>query len=375
MASIESVAGQNIPEMVKPVPVAVVNRKAFAHGNILFFFGIVLLLALAYKLSKELEIIYVAALFAVVLMPLVRWLSSRSVRGYQPSRIVAILTLAVSTMIILGTFLYIAVPPVITDGRNFLGDMPKRLPAAAAHLRNLPVINKIDLDSIFARIENFAAAVGAYLFNAIPTYLAHIFDVLTTVFLCIYFMLEGEEAYTFFLSLITAPERSRLDATLKKAESKMSKWLFGQGMLMLILGVCSTIAFGFIHVRYFILLGVLMGLLNIIPIAGGVITIGLVAIIAAFDSWSKMAGVLTFYLVYVNVENAFLTPRIMRSSVDLMGLTVLIALLLGTALAGIVGALVAVPTAALISVLLDEYAVRKGSSTNPADALPVLADS
>ena len=53
-----------------------------------------------------------------------------------------------------------------------------------------------------------------------------------------------------------------------------------------------------------------------------------------------MAGVLIFYAIYVNVENAYLTPRIMRSSVNLMGLTVLVALLLGTALAGIVGALV-----------------------------------
>ena len=74
-----------------------------------------------------------------------------------------------------------------------------------------------------------------------------------------------------------------------------------------------------------------------------------------------MFAVIGFYLVYVNIENAFLTPRIMRSSVDLMGLTILIALLCGTALAGIVGALVAVPTAVLVAVLLDEYAVRKDS--------------
>jgi predicted PurR-regulated permease PerM len=76
-----------------------------------------------------------------------------------------------------------------------------------------------------------------------------------------------------------------------------------------------------------------------------------------------MAGVLLFYAIYVNFENGFLTPRIMRSSVNLMGLTVLISLMLGTALAGIVGALVAVPTAALIVVLLDEYAVQKDAST------------
>jgi predicted PurR-regulated permease PerM len=127
---------------------------------------------------------------------------------------------------------------------------------------------------------------------------------------------------------------------------------------MLILGVTSCIVFGFLHVRYFMLLGILMGLFNIIPIAGGVLTILLAAGVAALDSWTKMFGVFIFYIIYLNIENAVITPRIMRSSVDLMGLTVLVALLLGTALAGIVGALVAVPTAALIAVVLEEYAVQ-----------------
>jgi predicted PurR-regulated permease PerM len=123
--------------------------------------------------------------------------------------------------------------------------------------------------------------------------------------------------------------------------------------------VCSTIVFGLLHVRYFVLLGFLMGLFNIIPIAGGVITIILAALVASLDSLTKMTGVLIFYLIYVNIENAILIPRIMRSSVNLMGLTVLVSLLLGTALAGVVGALVSVPTAALITVLLEEYAVQK----------------
>jgi predicted PurR-regulated permease PerM len=127
---------------------------------------------------------------------------------------------------------------------------------------------------------------------------------------------------------------------------------------MLILGVTSTAVFAILHVRYFFLLGVLMGLMNIVPIAGGVITILLVGLVAALDSWTKMAGVFIFYLVYINIENAYLIPRIMRQSVNLMGLTVFIALIAGTELAGIVGALVAVPTAALLAVLIDEYFVQ-----------------
>ena len=172
-------------------------------------------------------------------------------------------------------------------------------------------------------------------------------------------MIEGDHAYGWFMSFLSVDNRLRLAVTLYKAEIRMSKWLFGQGTLMLILGVSSIIVFGLLHVRYFVLLGVLMGLMNIIPIAGGVITILLVALVAALDSWSKVAGVFIFYIIYINVENAWLIPRIMRSSVNLMGLAVLISLIAGTERAGIAGALVAVPTAALIAVLLDEYAVQK----------------
>jgi predicted PurR-regulated permease PerM len=102
-----------------------------------------------------------------------------------------------------------------------------------------------------------------------------------------------------------------------------------------------------------------MGLFNIVPVAGAIISMSLVCVVAALDSWTKLFEVLIFYVIYVNLENAVITPRIMKSSVDLMGLTVLVALLVGSALAGIVGALVAVPTAALIVVLLDEYAVKR----------------
>ena len=328
-----------------------------------------MLLAVSYKLLKELELIYVSALFAVVLMPIVRKISSLRIRQYQPSRAVSIVILLVGTLAALAIFFTIGLPPVLNDFRAFMTDLPSHIPQLTAKLRHLPLANKIGLDVIAAKAENFAGAVGAYVINALPAWLSHLFDILTALFLCIYFMLEGENAYAFFLSLFAVEDRPRLDATMKRAELKMSKWLFGQGLLMLSLGTCSLIVFGFMHVRYFVLLGVLMGLLNIIPIAGGVVTIVLVGIVAALDSWAKMAGVFIFYAIYINVENAVLTPRIMKSSVDLMGLTVLIALLVGTALAGIVGALVAVPTAALIVVLLDEYAVKKPVVEVPEPAI------
>jgi predicted PurR-regulated permease PerM len=304
-------------------------------------------------------------------MPVIESIRMMNIRGWRPSRSIAILILIAGIALGLSLFFTFALPPVMRDLKEFLTDLPQRIPEAVAKIKRIPMADKLGVDDLAAKAEATAAAVGGYLFSSLPHWLAHVLDVLTAIFLCIYFMIEGDSAYEFLLSLFKPASRARLDTALQKAELKMSKWLLGQGLLMLSIGICSTIVFWILHVRYFVLLGVLMGLFNIIPIAGGVITIVLVAGVAALDSWPKMFGVLIFYLIYVNFENAFLTPRIMKSSVDLMGLTVLVALMIGTALAGVVGALVAVPTAALISVLLDEYAVQREDEDPP----PVLLSS
>jgi len=292
-------------------------------------------------------------------MPNVNRITAIEFRGHHTPRPAAIFLLIVAVILVLTIFFTVGLPPVLRDVTQFSTELPTRIPRIVDRLRRFPIADRIGVAGLAQRAEGAVTATASYLVTSLPNWLFHLFDILTTVFLCIYFMLEGEYAYRFFLSLFPLPQRSRLNATLQKADQKVSKWLLGQGLLMLILGVSSTIVFGVLHVRYFLLLGFLMGLLNIVPIAGGVITIILAAGVAALDSWSKMAGVFIFYVIYLNIENAYLTPRIMRSSVNLMGLTVLIALLLGPAIAGIVGTLFAVPTAALVSVLLEEYAVQK----------------
>jgi predicted PurR-regulated permease PerM len=102
-----------------------------------------------------------------------------------------------------------------------------------------------------------------------------------------------------------------------------------------------------------------MGVLNIIPVVGGLTSMALVLVVAALDSWTKVLGALIFYLAYVQFETSYLTPRIMQSSVDLAGLAVLVALLMGSKLVGITGAMVAVPTAVLIAALVQEYLVQQ----------------
>ena len=347
------------PSEPEPVTPTQAETRPIVRSHMLFAVALLLGLAIAYQLRKELEIIYVSALFAVVLMPVIRRITNISIRGWKPQRWMAIVFLLLLAITGISTFLLVGLPPVIDNLKTVFHDLPGRLPLLVQRLHRIPLADKISLDDMSVKAARFLGAIGTYIVASLPLWLSHVFDILTAIFLCIYFMLEGEHAYDFFLSLFPLASRRRLDITLKKAELKMSKWLIGQGSLMLILGVLSTTAYGALRVRYFVLLGILTGFLNIIPIIGAIVSVALAAAVAALDSWTKMLGVFIFFLVYENLENAYLTPRIMRSSVNLMGLTVLVALLLGSALAGVVGALVAVPTAALVSVLLEEYAVKR----------------
>jgi predicted PurR-regulated permease PerM len=146
----------------------------------------------------------------------------------------------------------------------------------------------------------------------------------------------------------------------------MQGWLYGQMILMLVLGSASAVVFGLLGIRYFYALAVFAGLANFIPILGPIATVVIAGLVAALDSWTKVLGVVIFYLVYQQVENAYLTPRIMRAAVDLPGVTVIVALTIGGELAGLLGAIIAVPTAALIATVIREYLM----DHNPSAAMP-----
>ena len=342
------------------------SDSARVRGYILFAFAVALALALAWRLRLVLELVYVSALFAVVLTPIVQRIERIKIRKYSPSKTVAIVALIVAVFAALTLFFFLGLPPVARDIKHFAEDLPPRIPGIIAKLKHLPMADKFGVDSLAAKSQAALAATAQYIFATAPLWLGHFLDLITAFVLCLYFMLEGDSVYYYLLSFIPTQSRERLAKTLVIAEGRMSAWLVGQLALMLILGVCSTVVFGILHVKYFVLLGVLMGLLNIIPIAGGLVTIVLAAGVAATDSWSKMAGVLIFYVIYLQIENGFLTPRIMKSRVNLLGLSVIVALLAGSALAGIVGALVAIPTAALIAVIMDEYVVQQDAANAQA---------
>jgi predicted PurR-regulated permease PerM len=335
------------------------NSPRTLRSDIVFTFALALACYLAWLIREVLVLLYVSALFAVVLTPLVRSTSGFRVGRFQPFKGTAIFLLLLIAAGALAAFGFLALPPVIRDLQGFAQEMPTRLPGLLEKLNNLPMAQHLDTADISSRLQGFVSQAATYLLFSISDWAGKLFDLVMGFILTIYFILEGDHAYRWFLSFFPHGRRERLDKALQRAEIRMGKWLLGQGSLMLILGVTSTIVYLSLHIRYAYALGVLTGLLNIVPVLGAAVCIALALLVAAIDSWGRVLGIAIFYVVYLQVENSYLTPRIMKNRVDLPGLAILVALVLGSALEGVLGALVSVPTAVLVAVLLDEYFIHK----------------
>lgn len=335
------------------------------RDDILFTFGLAFALYLAWLLRDLLMLFYVSALFAVVLMPVIRAISQIKIGSWSPGRGMAVLILFVLSGAALTLFFAFALPPVLSDLQEFVRELPTRGPQIIARIRSIPFAEKLNIPAVNGKLQDLASNFATYLIFSAKDWAGRLFDLIMGIVLTIYFMLEGEETYHWFLRFFPSRIRGRLDQTLQRAEVRMGKWLLGQLLLMLILGVSSTIVFFLLKVRYAYALGVIMGLFNIIPVAGALISMALVVLAAAIDSWGRVLGVLIFYAIYAQVETSYLTPRIMKTRVDLAGLAVIVALMLGSKLEGILGAMVSVPTAVLIAVLLDEYMVDREPLVTP----------
>jgi predicted PurR-regulated permease PerM len=329
------------------------------RSDIVFTFALGLACYVAWLVREVLVLLYVSALFAVVLSPVVGFTARLRIGRWRPFRGSAIFFLLLAMAAALTAFGFLALPPVIRDLQAFSGEMPARLPGLLERLKQVPFADRMDTADIGSQLQGFASHAATYVLLSIRDWAGKLFDLVMGFILTVYFILEGDGAYRWFLSFFHGQGRDRLDKTLRRAEVRMGKWLLGQGSLMLILGVTSTIVYLSLGVRYAYALGVLTGLLNIVPVLGAALCVGLALLVAAIDSWGRVLGVAIFYAIYLQLENSYLTPRIMKNSVDLPGLAILVALLLGSALEGPVGAMVSVPTAVLAAVLVDEYLLGK----------------
>jgi predicted PurR-regulated permease PerM len=333
------------------------EKQRTLRSDIVFAFALAFAAYLAWLVRGVLVLVYISGLFAVVLVPVVNATTRIGIGRRRLLKGPAILLLLAIVVGTVAAFLFLAIPPVVHDLAQLSGQAPRSVPELLENVRRIPFIGRLASGALSSELVGLTSDTAGYVLVSIRDWAGSLVDIAMGLVLTVYFILEGEPTYRWFLSLVPARRRPRLDDALQRAGVRMRKWLLGQGSLMLILGVASTITYVILHVRYAYALGALTGLLNIIPVAGSAIAIVLGLLVAAIDSWGRVVGVAIFYGIYLQVENSYLTPKIMQARVDLSGLATLIALLLGFGLAGIPGALVAIPTAVLVAVLLDEYLI------------------
>ena len=333
------------------------------RGDILFACALAVVGYVVWLSRWVLVLLYVSALFAAILRPVVLATSTVRIGRWQPLKgSAAIFFLLLAMAGLLTAYGFIAFPPVIRDLQSLSVTLPVRVPELLAKFKRLPLVDHLNMAQVSAQLETYASHAATLLVLSIKDWAGSLMDIAMGFILTVYFILEGDQAYSWFLSFFPAERRERLDGVLQRANVRMGRWLAGQGSLMLILGVSSTIVFAALQVRYAYALGILTGLLNIVPVLGSAISIAIALLVAAIDSWGRVAGVAIFYVVYIQIENSYLTPRIMESRVHLPGLGIIVALLLGFAIAGVVGAMVAVPSAVLVALLLEEYLMQKDTA-------------
>lgn len=346
------------------------NMQQDLRSVVLFTFALGIGLYFVWTLRDVLVLLYVSALFAVVLSPIVRGVMRLRIGRWGPGRGMAIFLIVLSLFLVTALFLVYTLPPLVHDVNNFVRELPGRSQALTEHLQRVPLLNKMDMPAVIVKFKSGAAEYAGQFLYSLGNWAGKIVDFFTGAVLTIYFLAEGEHVYLWALSLVPPAKRERLDQTLQRASVRMGRWLLGQLALMLLMGLASGTVFALLHIRYSFILAVVMGVSNIVPVIGALFSVSLAVLAAAADSWTKVLGVLLFQLVYSQIESAYLVPRIMRTSVDLAGTAVVIALLLGVGLAGVVGAVVAVPSAVLVAVLLDEYVVRPDIPAIPATSPP-----
>ena len=181
----------------------------------------------------------------------------------------------------------------------------------------------------------------------------------TIAFLTFFMLLEGPAWVERFYSLLPAEQQPRWRKIGHDIYDTIGGYVTGNLAISLIAGVVSTAVLLALDVPFAVALGLLVAILDLIPLAGATIAAILVTTVAFLDSTTSGVIVLIFFILYQQLENHVLQPIVYGRTVKLSPLAVLIAVLIGAELAGVVGALAAIPVAGTIQVILVDWLERR----------------
>lgn len=310
-----------------------------------------------YLVRDVLLLVYVSGLLAIGFSPVVRFIQRQKALPIGTRR--RWLAILVLYLAILGTLTgigFLVIPPLNRQAQQLFAALPGMFDRAQEFLIQQGILTEhVSLTEAVKKAPagHGGEAVGTVL-DAVASVIGGLFGLLTILILTFYILIEADHLSTAMLRLFPTHSRKRVDAASREITVKVSAWLGGQLLLGAIIGTTSAIALWLLGIPFFYVLALISGVGELIPVVGPVLSAIPAIAIAGTVSLKKVLLVLVFFIVQQQFENHVLVPKIMQKQVGVSPVTVIVALLVGGKLLGIVGAILAVPTAAILQVVVME---------------------
>jgi predicted PurR-regulated permease PerM len=311
--------------------------------------------------ARSMLILIGLALFvAAGLDPAVSWLTRHGVRRW-----VAVITVVLVVFAVIAGFLAAAIPPLASQTTALAGQLPHYAKQLQDHSSELGKLNaKYQLEK---RLDKVIADRGTTLLTGLvgagEIVLGAVGSLLVVVVLTVYFLAGLPRIKLFAYRLAPQSRRPRVILLGDEIFTKVGAYVLGNVATSVIAGIGTFAWMMIFGIPYPVLLGIFVALLDLIPVVGSTIGGIIVTLIALTVSLPVALFTLGFYVAYRLAEDYLLVPRILGRAVKVPAVVSVVAVLVGGALLGIIGALVAIPAAAALRLWLDEVAFRRLDSS------------
>jgi len=311
------------------------------------------------RLGTVITLLVVSFFLTLALNPLVEALTRRRVRRGWAVTIVFLGVLALFTLV--G---WLVIPPVVQQGTELTTNAPRMFDNVLANPWVQDVDHRYQLvqriqEEVNKRVAdgNLWAGVFGGVLDAGKVIASGVFSVLTVLVLTLYFLASLPAVKQAAYAVVPASRRPRTVSLAEEVMRRVGSYAIGQVAVAGINAFCAWIMMTLIGLKFAAVLAVAVGFLGLIPMVGATLGASVVAIVAFFDEPKKALIVIIYFIVYQQIENYAVMPRIMQRTVAVPGAVTVVAALAGGALLGILGALLAIPFAAGALLLYEEVLV------------------
>jgi predicted PurR-regulated permease PerM len=331
-------------------------RTIFAVLGILILVGVALYVI--WVARHVLSWVLVALFLTLALNPAVEWLQRHGV----PRRGLASGVVYLVALVAIGGLAALFIPTIVDQVNSFANKVPdyvNDLTKGRGRLGFLEtryhVVEKVKEAVNGGGVGRFAVGAGAAL-SVTKSVLTAIVATLTIVFMTLFMLLEGPMWVDRIESAFPEEQQHRVRRVLHEVYRTVGGYVSGNLLISLIAGISSGVVLWIAGVPYAVALGLLVALLDLIPLAGATIAAIIVVLVAIASAGTTAAIVVgVFFVIYQQVENHLIQPLVYGRTVQLSPLAVLVSVLIGAQIAGVLGALAAIPVAGTIQVLLLEW--------------------